>query len=36
MPPPAYRERVPMNEVPQVIVDEEDVIEVQLPLTSYL
>jgi hypothetical protein len=27
-PPPAYAERIPMNEVLQVIIDEEDVIEV--------
>jgi hypothetical protein len=36
MPPPASTERVPMIKVPQVSADEEDVVEVKPPLTSYL
>jgi hypothetical protein len=36
MPQHASTERIPVNEVPQVIADEEDVVEVQPPLTPYL
>jgi hypothetical protein len=36
MPPPTSTEHIPLNKVPQVKADEEDVVEVQPPVMPYL